>query len=210
MESDRRAAEMQKEIDRERVIKGLEICSAGREHAPNDRDCTSCPYYPAGYTGCTSKPLITDALALLKEQENEIQKWQTRWQRQRYTIAELLKAQEPRVMTFDEIVAAAPGTVVWLEDYDKTDVIAGLVKKVYIYTKVIDFLIVNEKVNDEVTADLDAYSEGWRCWTSRPNEKRRAETPWDAQEQRDYEAAVEMAEYCERYEPTYNADDGSM
>ena len=33
---------------------------------------------------------------------------------------------------------------------------------------------------------------------------------WDAQEQRDYEAAVEMAEYCERYEPTYNADDGSM
>lgn len=29
------------------------------------------------------------------------------------------------------------------------------------------------------------------------------------QEQRDYEAAVEMAEYCEHYEPTYNADDGS-
>lgn len=28
--------------------------------------------------------------------------------------------------------------------------------------------------------------------------------------QRDYEAAVEMAEYCERYEPTYNAEDGSM
>lgn len=27
---------------------------------------------------------------------------------------------------------------------------------------------------------------------------------------RDYEAAVEMAEYCERYEPTYNAEDGSM
>ena len=28
--------------------------------------------------------------------------------------------------------------------------------------------------------------------------------------QRDYEAAVEMQEYCERYEPTYNAEDGSM
>lgn len=27
---------------------------------------------------------------------------------------------------------------------------------------------------------------------------------------RDYEAAVEMAEYCERYEPTYNTEDGSM
>ena len=28
--------------------------------------------------------------------------------------------------------------------------------------------------------------------------------------QRDYEASVEMAEYCERYEPTYNPEDGSM
>ena len=28
--------------------------------------------------------------------------------------------------------------------------------------------------------------------------------------QREYEAAVEMAEYCERYEPTYNPEDGSM
>lgn len=28
--------------------------------------------------------------------------------------------------------------------------------------------------------------------------------------QRDYEAAVEMTEYCERYEPTYNPEDGSM
>lgn len=35
-------------------------------------------------------------------------------------------------------------------------------------------------------------------------------TPWDVQEQREYEAAVEMVEYCERYEQTYNADDGSM
>ncbi len=31
-----------------------------------------------------------------------------------------------------------------------------------------------------------------------------------ADDQRDYEAAVEMTEYCERYEPTYNPEDGSM
>lgn len=30
------------------------------------------------------------------------------------------------------------------------------------------------------------------------------------QSQRDYEAATEMTEYCERYEPTYNPEDGSM
>ena len=28
--------------------------------------------------------------------------------------------------------------------------------------------------------------------------------------QRNYEASVEMAEYCERYEQTYNPEDGSM
>ena len=28
--------------------------------------------------------------------------------------------------------------------------------------------------------------------------------------QRDYEAASDMREYCERHEPTYNPDDGSM
>lgn len=33
---------------------------------------------------------------------------------------------------------------------------------------------------------------------------------WEQEGQREYEAAVEMAEYCERYEPTYNPEDGSM
>lgn len=28
--------------------------------------------------------------------------------------------------------------------------------------------------------------------------------------QRDYENSVEMAEYCEQYEPTYNPEDGSL
>ena len=90
----------------------------------------------------------------------------------------LLKSMEPRVMTLDEIIAAVPGTVVWLEDYDKTDVIAGLVRKVYIYTKVIDFLIVKEEANDEVTADFDDYGKRWRCWTSHPTDAQREAAQW--------------------------------
>lgn len=31
-----------------------------------------------------------------------------------------------------------------------------------------------------------------------------------AEAQRDYEAASDMRDYCERHEPTYNPDDGSM
>ena len=30
------------------------------------------------------------------------------------------------------------------------------------------------------TYDADNYGEIWRCWTSRPDEKRRAETPWES------------------------------
>lgn len=44
---------------REKVIKGLEICSAGEWNSTGGRNHTDCPYYPAGYTGCTCKPMIT-------------------------------------------------------------------------------------------------------------------------------------------------------
>ena len=54
---------------REKVIKGLEICSAGEWNSTGGRDHTDCPYYPAGYTGCTCKLLMRDALVLLKAQE---------------------------------------------------------------------------------------------------------------------------------------------
>ena len=47
-------------------------------------------------------------------------------------------------------------------------------------------------------------------------EKAREEIKWlrgmlkEHEVQRDYDASVEMAEYCERYEQTYNPEDGSM
>jgi hypothetical protein len=56
-------------VNREKVIKGLEICSAGEWNSTGGRNHTDCPYYPAGYTGCTCKPLMLDALALLRAQE---------------------------------------------------------------------------------------------------------------------------------------------
>lgn len=61
------------DLDRlEKVIKGLEICSAGRWNSTGERDHTSCPYYPAGYTGCTGKLLMREALAVIKDLNREI------------------------------------------------------------------------------------------------------------------------------------------
>ena len=145
--------------DREKVIKGLERCVEKLDTVVNKThgyNCTACPYFRkcdrSGYLNGLS--LMRDALALLE-------------------------AQEPRVMTLEEVITSKPGTVVWLEDFNKPDVISGLFKRLFIYTKVIDFLIEKEEVNNEVTADLDVYGSGWRCWTSRPTDEQREATPWN-------------------------------
>jgi hypothetical protein len=120
------------------------------KHDPDDKmRCGECPYEGA----CLNR-LKADALALLK-------------------------AQEPRVMTLDEVVTAKPGTVVWLEDFDKPDVISGLLKRLFICTKVIDFLTVKKEVNNEVTADLDVYGSEWRCWSAKPTDAQREAAPWE-------------------------------
>lgn len=53
--------------DREKVIKGLEICKE-RNYC-----CPECPYYDRdAEMGCHSNELMAEALALLKEQEQRI------------------------------------------------------------------------------------------------------------------------------------------
>lgn len=138
-----------KKTDLEKVIKGLELCS--REPGQTIGCLLDCPY--DNVDGCKRKLM-------------------------RYALA-LLKAQESRVMTLEEVITSKPGTVVWLEDFDKPDVISGLFKRLFIYTKVIDFLIVKEEVSNEVTADLDVYGSEWRCWTSRTTEAEREAIPWN-------------------------------
>jgi hypothetical protein len=117
----------------------------------------------------------------------------------------LLKAQEPRVMAYEELSTIDGAFIIessavhppeWVFFFD-TD--AGS-----------DAVWVQGFDGERNIICREDYGIYVRCWTYRPDQATREATPWDAQEQRDYEAAVEMAEYCERYEPTYNADDGSM
>ena len=126
----------------------------------------------------------------------------------------LLKAQEPRVMTMEEIKALPD--YVFLEDRDishafsiKTISRPALPQLIFVNTNNEDCVGFRGPDGDTSLA-TSRYGVEWRCWTFRPTDEQREAVKWDAQEQRDYEAAVEMAEYCERYEPTYNADDGSM
>lgn len=85
----------------------------------------------------------------------------------------LLKAQEPRVMTLDEL---SEKTDVWFESLVYGTIAPALSSGSY------DDGTVGLMTLEEESFYMDEadYGTKWRCWTSRPDEKRRAETPWES------------------------------
>lgn len=88
----------------------------------------------------------------------------------------LLKAQEPMVMTWDELIATDHVYIETNKDGQKY-IVPGIVTIVR-DTAVIVSVRIGTRLID-VTIDKDVYGIECRCWTSRPDEKRRAETPWE-------------------------------
>jgi hypothetical protein len=84
----------------------------------------------------------------------------------------LLKAQEPRVMTLEEALAA---DYVYLE----IRLHSSLPCDCCILAIDRDGGILPLHKGFCAYLDGEEYGETWRCWTSRPDEKRRAETPWN-------------------------------
>lgn len=179
---------------REKVIRGLEA------HA-NPKSCETCageecPYYNmgGGFTGVTcSSILAVDALALLKEQEakelsescencneydNEKHYCPKFCRVIRETVDELLKEQEPRILSWREVkrLDGIESPAVWLEDYDKIHVIPAL----GLTTGFMDDDKAAFRVRGRtVTANCSDYGKRWRAWTSRPTQEQRKEVPWD-------------------------------
>ena len=86
----------------------------------------------------------------------------------------LLKAQEPRVMTLEEVVKTERNTPIYIDQrygmhgwdiYDGVDIQAK------------DIVTGAPWASNEFWG-WDEYGKTWRCWTSRPTDKRRAATPW--------------------------------
>lgn len=90
---------------------------------------------------------------------------------------ELLKAQGPRVISFDEIDNYE---VVWLEvrEVETEDGLAPWVKTTS--GRWFSPLLCGETQPDMILSTPDEYGKICRCWTSRPDEKRRVETPWES------------------------------
>lgn len=133
--------------DREKVIKGLQ--GIFRCVSPANHTCGDCPYQD-NRVGCIRR-VVNDAIALLK-------------------------AQEPRVIAFDEINNYE---VLWLEvlDVNTEDGLAPWVK-----TKSGHWfspLLCSDAQPEMILSTSDEYGKICRCWTSRPDDKRRTETPWE-------------------------------
>ncbi len=135
--------------DREKVIGGLE------SHA-NSKTCKTCaghdcPYYHLGgsYPKVTcSSILAADALVLLKEQE-------------------------ARVMTYEEIKENL-GVPVWVE-YADDENSNGYGVPTYDH----EAYIMIFGANDYCRHNARSHNVKWRCWTYRPTDEQRKEVPWD-------------------------------
>ena len=139
--------------DREKVIKGLKCCLTD-----NPSVCEGCPYLD---TGC---------LENVKSFKHDILR----------DALELLKAQEPRVMTVTDIVDnyVAP-EMIWVEARNnKGDIrlVAGLWNGEY-YNMADDSIMYD--LGEEIANNPEGYNVRWRCWTSRPTDEQREEIPWN-------------------------------
>ena len=93
-----------------------------------------------------------------------------------FEILNMLKEQEPRVLTLDEL-RSLDGTdhFVWLEDngeYELYDCYA----EVTTYRNNVELNTFGREV--EFEPDNEEYGKTWRCWSARPTEEQRKAVKW--------------------------------
>lgn len=139
--------------DREKVIKGLEKCI---EH----EDCGDCPYVNA-----CSDPFESAVPCLMKD------------------ALELLKEQEPRVITREEL-KQFEGSPCWFESsgtYMGKDGfwIIPTMFRTFFAGMIMSYTSVLDGVGDCGELGLSAYNKAWRCWTARPTTEQREAVKWE-------------------------------
>ena len=136
--------EREKREKREKVIKGLECCAA-----MSGDECRECPYSKE----CLDADLPYGMPHLAAE------------------ALALLKAQEPRVMEFDDVVG---GDECWLEAVNGACGYADC----YACTGTGEVQVFRCKYDNPQYIISRDYLKTWRCWTSRPTDEQREAVPW--------------------------------
>ena len=85
---------------------------------------------------------------------------------------ELLKAQEPRVMTLKEIISAE---CVWIEYATSGNVVIALPWDIELTDDTYNFI----GMPNCFVEFRSLYGKEWRCWTSRPTDEQRKAVGWE-------------------------------
>ena len=164
---------------REKVIKELECCirlnSGGSE-------CTNCDYADESYHGDCETYLLRDALALLKAQEQKCRECGEATSKAIQELQAKLKAQEPRVMTLEEVKSHLQNREIafLVEHNDLSDPVWMLYYGYLSALKEIVFIDGIDHMHNYVhNYGIDGYGIDWRCCTSRPDQATREATPWN-------------------------------
>lgn len=134
--------------DREKVIKGLEWCMNERHDCYREKGC---PYENVGDDVGCKYALHRDAIALLK-------------------------AQEPRMMTLEEVKALQPDTDIWIEVRYLNAPIRIRACTVSGFSPGGTRLFI---IGGAHNYPMDTYNNYFRCWTSRPTDAQREEVKWE-------------------------------
>ena len=132
--------------DIEKVIKGLEWCMNEKHDCYREKGC---PYENEGEDIGCKYALHSDALALLK-------------------------AQEPKVMTLEEVNALDWDYCYLEQERLPGKEYRGMLGK-YIMTCVTWPSITAAKISQ----GMDNYGKTWRCWTARPTDAQREAVKWE-------------------------------
>ena len=97
-------------------------------------------------------------------------------------VINALKAQEPRVMTLYEVAKMAADfqdSMLWFEPKEVDNDMWFMAYAQPVESGETEIYIYEFGNDVPIKAKKYLYGKTWRCWTSRPDEKRRAETPWN-------------------------------
>lgn len=134
-------------VDREKVIKRLRCLSDPYVQDMDERDCENCQYDNA----CCFLDVTADALSLLK-------------------------AQEPRVMAYDEMMKAE---ICFLEVKGIEQIDPFIRYEVDGKSYWSSPYTNNESNPFELLAEQEEYLINARCWTARPTDEQREKVKWD-------------------------------
>lgn len=91
----------------------------------------------------------------------------------------LLKSQEPRVMTLEEVENALD-TVVWVDrpTAKNESKLFGLIQAYSRKFKFIQIKHIEMNMGEHMLYPYETYGKEWRCWDKRPTDEQRKATSW--------------------------------